>query len=227
MTNAGTMTRAGSILAVRHDALGELSGGAGGGRGGLECAAALGSPGSNGSTRRPRSRRCWPGSKGTGAPSRRWRPIAMIVPSGASKASSVNPAAPKSARMVGVKSGWRRCRVHTTWPPWTQKPRMAQMVRVMSDGLMFPNTPHTRTTSAGTSSVYRWTGRHRPRRSGSGRPRPGRQRRRDHGRRRRGTDRARPAAPRPLHPLDGPPRRRSRHGPGPHTGSPSGSALDG
>jgi hypothetical protein len=32
---------------------------------------------------------------------------------------------------------------------------MAWMVRVMSEGLMFPNTPHTRTMSAGTSSAYR------------------------------------------------------------------------
>ena len=46
-------------------------------------------------------------------------------------------------------------------------------------------------------------------------------------RRQRGPDRARPAGPRPPHPVDGSPRRRSRHAPGPHTGSLSGSALDG
>ena len=46
-----------------------------------------------------------------------------------------------------------------------QNPRSAWMVRVMSARLMFPNTPHTSTRSAGTCSPYQRTARRRPRRS--------------------------------------------------------------
>ena len=56
----------------------------------------------------------------------------MIVPSGASKASSVKPAAAKSAWMAGVASGGRRWRVQMTWPPGVQNPVMARMVDEMS-----------------------------------------------------------------------------------------------
>ena len=64
----------------------------------------------------------------------------------------MNPAAAKSARMDGVASGGRRCRVQIDVAPGRQNPGSAWMVRVMSAALMFPNTPHTSTRSAGTSS---------------------------------------------------------------------------
>ena len=169
MTRPGTMTRAGSILAVRHAMAMSSSGwrrwrgglvAAVAGLGGARCGRRRSGSGSPAlmpgfAARRRRSRRArWSGSKGAVGPSRRWWPTVMTVPSGASKASSVNPAAANSARMAGVRSGGRRCRVQTTWPPGTQNPGIAWMVRVMSAALMFPNTPHTRTMSAGTSSAY-------------------------------------------------------------------------
>ena len=180
------------------------------------------------STRRRRSRRAaGRGRRAPVAPSRRWCPIAMMVPSGASKASSVNPAAAKSARMAGVRSGGRRCRVHITWPPGTQNPRMRlDGARDVRRADVPEHAAHQHDVGRHVVGVPAGTATHRPRRPGSGRPRPGR-RRPGPGRRRPGPDRARPAAPRPPDPLDGSPRRRSRHAPGPHTGSPSGSALDG
>ena len=49
----------------------------------------------------------------------------MTEPLGVTKSSSVNPAAAKSARITGVRSGGRRWRVQITWPPATQNPRIA------------------------------------------------------------------------------------------------------
>ena len=75
-----------------------------------------------------KSKRRRSGSKGVVAPSNRWWPTVMTVPSGASKAISVKPAAAKSARMAGVASGGRRCRVHMTWAPGRQNEGRAWMV---------------------------------------------------------------------------------------------------
>ena len=132
------MTRAGSVRAVRQAIRDELEQGEGGGeRRRLSAPSPSptlrsvpdGSPSAIRSrrvrARRRRIRRA-AGRGRTGrdpVPSRRWRPTARTVPFGASKSISVNPAAAKSARTAGVRSGGRRCRVHSTWPPGTQKPR--------------------------------------------------------------------------------------------------------
>ena len=137
----GTMTRAGSIRAVRH-AMDISSTGCSSWRGGLvrRCRAAplgLGSVPSAATirpagiarrrlmrerTRRRRSRRA-PG-RDRRAPSAHpdgGGPV-MTVPSGASNPISVNPASANSARMAGVASGARRCRVQMTLPPGRRTP---------------------------------------------------------------------------------------------------------
>ena len=67
-------------------------------------------------------------------------PTAMTVPVGGLESQLGEPGGgevgPDGRR---VRSGGRRCRVHTTWPPGTQNPGIAWMVRVMSAALMFPN----------------------------------------------------------------------------------------
>ena len=233
MTRPGTMTRAGSIRAVRQAIGHQLQRVAGRWRGG----SGLGPAGPRlpgrlrlmpGSTRRPtksksrrsgveRRRRAHPDGDGPRPESR---------PSGASKASSVNPAAAKSARMDGVRSGGRRCRVQTTWPPAAQNPGIAWMVRVMSAALMFPKTPQTSTRSAGTASAYQvGPARHRPRPPGPGRPRRPAARPSRAKATRAGSSSTSSAETRA--PSDGSPRRRSRPAPGPRTGSRSGSAPAG
>ena len=101
-----------------------------------------------------KSKRRRSGSNEVVAPSNRWCPTVMTVPSGASKASSVKLVAAKQDRMAGVASGGRRCLVQMTCAPGRQNEGSVSMVAVMSPALMLPKTPHTRTRSAGTCSAY-------------------------------------------------------------------------
>lgn len=89
-----------------------------------------------------------------GIPRNSWTPTDQDPAPGDSNVRSTKPASWNHARMRGVRSGRRRCRVQTTEARRAHSWGIAPMILATSASETFPNTPQTSTRSAGTAPTY-------------------------------------------------------------------------